>query len=96
MPRGVMVLRTLAMPKNTNPWGDVFGGWLLAQMDIAAGLTAGEVSQGRAATISVQNVVFHCPVAVGKTICIYAELVRVGRSSMEIALEVWARDLVHV
>ena len=96
MPRGVMVLRTLAMPKDTNPWGDVFGGWLLAQMDIAAGLMAGEVAQGRAATISVQNVVFHSPVAVGKTICIYAELIRVGRSSMEIALEVWARDVVHV
>lgn len=95
-PRGIMVLRTLAMPKDTNPWGDVFGGWLLAQMDIAAGLMAGEVAQGRSATISVQNVVFHRPVAVGHTICIYAELVRVGRSSMEIALEVWARDLVHV
>ncbi len=95
-PRGVMVLRTLAMPKDTNPWGDVFGGWLLAQMDIAAGLMAGEVAQGRAATISVQNVVFHSPVAVGHTICIYAELIRVGRSSMEIALEVWARDVVHV
>jgi acyl-CoA thioesterase YciA len=95
-PRGIMVLRTLAMPKDTNPWGDVFGGWLLAQMDIAAGLMAGEVAQGRAATISVEHVVFHSPVAVGHTICIYAELIRVGRSSMEIALEVWARDLVHV
>jgi acyl-CoA thioesterase YciA len=95
-PCGVMVLRTLAMPKDTNPWGDVFGGWLLAQMDIAAGLMAGEVAQGRAATVSVQNVVFHSPVAVGHTICIYAELIRVGRSSMEIALEVWARDVVHV
>ena len=95
-PRGVMVLRTLAMPKDTNPWGDVFGGWLLSQMDIAAGLMAGEVAQGRSATISVQNVVFHSPVAVGHTICIYADLIRVGRTSMEIALEVWARDVVHV
>ncbi len=95
-PTGVMVLRTLAMPKDTNPWGDVFGGWLLSQMDIAAGLMAGEVAQGRSATIAVQNVVFHSPVAVGHTICIYAELIRVGRSSMEIALEVWARDVVHV
>ena len=95
-PRGVMVLRTLAMPKDTNPWGDVFGGWLLSQMDIAAGLMAGEVAQGRSATISVQNVVFRSPVAVGHTICIYADLIRVGRTSMEIALEVWARDVVHV
>lgn len=95
-PAGVMVLRTLAMPRDTNPWGDVFGGWLLSQMDIAAGLMAGEVAQGRSATASVDNVVFHSPVAVGQTICIYANLVRVGRSSMEIGLEVWARDLVHL
>lgn len=95
-PAGIMVLRTLAMPRDTNPWGDVFGGWLLSQMDIAAGLMAGEVAQGRSATASVDNVVFHSPVAVGQTICIYANLVRVGRSSMEIGLEVWARDLVHL
>ncbi|MFT4109565.1 acyl-CoA thioesterase [Propionicimonas sp.] len=95
-PHGMMVLRTLAMPGDTNPWGDVFGGWLLSQMDIAAGLMAGEVAQGRSATVSVQGVVFHSPVAVGQAICIYADLVRVGRSSMEIALEVWARDLVHL
>ena len=95
-PAGIMVLRTLAMPRDTNPWGDVFGGWLLSQMDIAAGLMAGEVAQGRAATASVDNVVFHSPVAVGQTICIYANLVKVGRSSMEIGLEVWARDLVHL
>ena len=95
-PTGIMVLRTLAMPKDTNPWGDVFGGWLLAQMDIAAGLMAGEVAQGRSATVSVQDVIFHSPVAVGHTVCIYANLVKVGRSSMEIALEVWARDLVHL
>ncbi len=95
-PTGMLVLRTLAMPKDTNPWGDVFGGWLLGQMDIAAGLMAGEVAQGRSATVSVHDVVFHSPVAVGHTICIYANLVKVGRSSMEIALEVWARDLVHL
>jgi acyl-CoA thioesterase YciA len=95
-PAGIMVLRTLAMPRDTNPWGDVFGGWLLSQMDIAAGLMAGEVAQGRSATASVDNVVFHSPVAVGQTICIYANLVKVGRSSMEIGLEVWARDLVHL
>ncbi len=95
-PNGMMVLRTLAMPRDTNPWGDVFGGWLLSQMDIAAGLMAGEVAQGRSATVSVQDVVFHSPVAVGQTICIYANLVRVGHTSMEIALEVWARDLVHL
>jgi len=94
-PRGVLVLRTLAMPRDTNPWGDIFGGWLLSQMDVAAGLMAGEVAQGRSATLTVDGVVFHRPVSVGHTVCIYAELLRVGRSSMDIRLEVWARDLVH-
>lgn len=94
-PRGVLVLRTLAMPRDTNPWGDIFGGWLLSQMDVAAGLMAGEVAQGRSATVTVDGVVFHRPVSVGHTVCIYAELVHVGRSSMDIRLEVWARDLVH-
>ncbi|MEE9964761.1 MAG: acyl-CoA thioesterase [Propionicimonas sp.] len=94
-PRGILVLRTLAMPADTNPWGDVFGGWLLSQMDIAAGLMAGEVAKGRSATVSVEGVVFHRPVSVGQTVAIHAELIKVGRSSMEIRLEVWARDLVH-
>ena len=53
-PRGVLVLRTLAMPRDTNPWGDIFGGWLLSQMDVAAGLMAGEVAQGRSATVTVE------------------------------------------
>jgi len=94
-PRGVLVLRTLAMPRDTNPWGDIFGGWILSQMDVAAGLMAGEVAQGRSATVTVDGVVFHRPVVVGHTVCIYAELLRVGRSSMDIRLEVWTRDLVH-
>ncbi len=94
-PRGLLMLRTLAMPADTNPWGDVFGGWLLSQMDIAAGLMAGEVAKGRSATVAVDGVVFRRPVAVGETVSIFAELTKVGRTSMTIRLEVWARDLVH-
>lgn len=94
-PRGMLVLRTLAMPADTNPWGDVFGGWLMSQMDIAAGLMAGEVAKGRAATVSVDDVQFHRPVSVGQTVSIYAALTKVGRTSMEIKLEVWARAVVH-
>ncbi|WP_028709695.1 acyl-CoA thioesterase [Propionicicella superfundia] len=93
-PQGVQVLRTLAMPRDANPRGDIFGGWLLSQMDIAAGLMASEVSQGRAVTVSVDDVVFHQPVAVGDTICVHAHLLKVGRTSMDIHLEVWARGLV--
>lgn len=95
-PVGVLVLRTLAMPRDTNPRGDIFGGWILSQMDIAAGLMAAEVARGRAVTVSVDHVVFRQPVAVGDSICVHAELVRVGRTSLDIKLEVWARGLVHV
>ncbi len=93
-PRGLLVLRTLAMPKDTNPSGDIFGGWILAQMDTAGGLMAAEVAQGRVVTVCVERMVFEKPVRVGDTICIHAELIRVGRTSLDIRLEVWARQLV--
>lgn len=93
-PRGILVLRTLAMPKDTNPNGDIFGGWILSQMDIAGGLMASEVAQGRTVTVSVDKMVFEKPVRVGDTICVHAELAHVGDSSMDIRLEVWARQLV--
>ena len=93
-PKGLLVLRTLAMPKDTNPSGDIFGGWILAQMDVAGGLMASEIAQGRAVTVSVDKMVFQKPVRVGDTICVHAELLHVGNSSMDIKLEVWARQLV--
>lgn len=93
-PSGILVLRTLAMPRDANPRGDVFGGWILSQMDIAGGLMASEVAQGRTVTVTVDRIVFRRPVSVGDTICVYAELLRVGRTSLDIKLEVWARDLV--
>lgn len=95
-PSGPLVLRTLAMPRDTNPRGDIFGGWILSQMDIAAGLLAAEVAQGRVVTVAVDDVVFLQPVAIGDTICVHAELMRVGRSSMDLRLEVWARGLVAI
>lgn len=94
-PRGALVLRTLAMPRDTNPRGDIFGGWILSQMDIAGGLMAAEVSRGRAVTVAVNDVVFHKPLDMGDTICVHAEVVRIGRSSMDLHLEVWARGLVQ-
>ncbi len=81
------------MPKDTNANGDVFGGWIMSQMDIAAGLMAAEVSRGRSVTVTVDKLVFRLPVKVGQAVCIYAELLRVGRTSMDIKLEVWARNL---
>ena len=94
-PSGILVLRTMAMPRDANPLGDVFGGWLLSQMDMAAGLMAAEVAKGRAVTVTLDKIEFQRPVSVGDTVCVYARLLRVGRSSLDIKLEVWARDLVE-
>ncbi|MEM8580846.1 MAG: acyl-CoA thioesterase [Pseudomonadota bacterium] len=88
-PRGALTLRTLAMPADVNVNGDIFGGWVLSQMDIAAGIIAGERAQGRVATIAIEAMKFIRPVKVGDVLCIYAEVERVGRSSMGIALEAW-------
>jgi acyl-CoA thioesterase YciA len=94
-PDGVLVLRTLAMPKDSNPNGDIFGGWILSQMDIAGGLIAKEVSRGRVVTVTVDKMTFMRPVLVGDTICIYANVLRIGNSSMDVKLEVWAKDLIE-
>ena len=81
------------MPKDTNPSGDVFGGWIMAQMDIAGGMMAKEIASGRVATVTVDKMVFKLPVRVGDTIAIYAQRLRVGNSSMDIGLQVWAKPL---
>lgn len=88
---GVIVIRTIAMPADTNPAGDIFGGWLMSQMDLAAGNMAGRVSQGRGATVAVEAMQFLRPVKVGDEVTIYATLKSVGRSSMRIHVDVWAR-----
>ena len=75
-------VRTLAMPADTNPSGDIFGGWLLAQMDIAAGTIAFTRARGRVATVAVDALTFHQPVLVGDIVSCYADVVRVGRTSM--------------
>ena len=93
-PRGILVLRSLAMPKDTNPRGDIFGGWILSQMDIGGGLLASEVAQGRTVTVTVNKMVFERPIRVGEAICVHAELLHVGESSLDIKLEVWARQLI--
>ena len=90
--RGPPVIRTIAMPADTNPAGDIFGGWLMAQMDLAAGNVAARRARGRCATISVEAMTFHSPVFVGDEVSLYAWIVRTGRSSMAIQVEVWRRE----
>lgn len=88
---GVLLIRTIAMPADTNPAGDIFGGWLMSQMDLAAGNMAGRVCQGRGATVSVEAMQFLRPVKVGDEVTLYATLLKVGRTSMKIHIDVWAR-----
>ncbi len=89
-PRGDLATRTLAMPADANPNGDIFGGWVMAQMDIAGGITAVQRAGGRVATVAVDAMSFHLPVYVGDVLCVYADLERVGRTSMTFYLEAWA------
>ena len=84
-PRGELAARTLAMPADTNPSGDIFGGWFMSLMDSAGAITATRRAEGRVVTASVSNIEFLQPVKVGDVVCCYAEVIRVGRSSMSCA-----------
>lgn len=88
-PSGELALRTLAMPADANPNGDIFGGWLMAQMDIAGGITAFSRAGGRVATVAVDGFSFHLPVQVGDVLCCYADILKVGRTSITIRVEAW-------
>ncbi|OYW46479.1 MAG: acyl-CoA thioesterase [Sphingomonadales bacterium 32-68-7] len=84
-------IRVVAMPADANSYGDIFGGWLLGIMDNAAGLTAARRAKGRAVTVAMDGMQFHEPVKVGDEVTVYAEIERVGRTSMTIAVEAWRR-----
>ncbi len=85
-------IRVTAMPADANAYGDIFGGWLMGQMDMAAGLVAARRARGRAVTVAMDGMQFHAPVAVGDEVSVYARLTRVGRTSMVIDVEAWRRD----
>jgi len=91
--RTVPLVRVIAMPADANPNGDIFGGWLLAQMDLAGGSLATQRARGRCATVAVDGMVFHEPVFVGDEVSCYGELVRTGRTSMTVRIEAWRRHL---
>lgn len=84
-------LRTIAMPGDANPNGDIFGGWVLSQMDLAGGSVAVQRARGRVATVAVTGMTFHLPVFIGDEVSCYAEVQRVGRTSIAIHIESWAR-----
>ena len=90
-PDGDLLLRTSPMPGDTNANGDIFGGWIMSQMDIAGGMMAAEITGGRAVTIAVDAMKFIKPVKVGDVVCCYGKLLRIGRTSLTIRLEVWVK-----
>ncbi len=84
-------IRTVAMPADTNPAGDIFGGWLMGQMDLAAANAAVNRARCRVATVAVDRMTFLAPLRVGDELSLFAEVVRVGRTSMDIEVEAWRR-----
>jgi len=91
-PTSEPVIRTIAMPADTNPSGDIFGGWLLAQMDMAAGSAATRRARGRCATVALDAMAFLRPVLVGDEVSLYATVRKVGRTSMQVHVEAWRRN----
>ncbi|MGB8602707.1 MAG: acyl-CoA thioesterase [Rhizomicrobium sp.] len=90
-PRGALTIRIRAMPADTNANGDIFGGWILSQMDLAGGIVSSERSRGRTVTLKLDGMTFHRPVKVGDVLCVYTEIENVGRTSMRIHIEAWAK-----
>jgi acyl-CoA thioesterase YciA len=90
-PTGELTLRTLAMPADANPAGDIFGGWVMAQMDLASGIRAAERAKGRVVTAAVKEMAFQLPVKIGDTLSIYTNITRVGTTSITLVIEAWAQ-----
>jgi acyl-CoA thioesterase YciA len=88
-PRGELAVRTLAMPADTNPAGDIFGGWIMSLMDVAGGISASAQAGGRVATVAATDMAFLKPVKVGDVVCVYTDLARTGRTSLTFHVEVW-------
>jgi acyl-CoA thioesterase YciA len=88
-PKGELVIQTIAMPKDTNPNGDIFGGWLMSQMDLGSSILASKIAQARVVTVAMEGLSFLQPVRVGDTVAVYASVEKIGRTSMTIPVEVW-------
>jgi len=93
-PTGTLTLQTITMPADTNPFGDIFGGWVMAQMDIAGAIHANEVAYGRVTTVAVGSMVFMRPVPVGAVISCYTSTLRIGNTSIRVKVEVWIKDFL--
>ncbi len=94
-PRGEMILRTAAMPADTNANGDIFGGWILSQMDIAGGILAKEIAGSAVVTVAVDAMKFLKSVQVGDVVCCYGEVEKIGNTSVAMHLEVWVKPILR-
>lgn len=94
-PVGELVIRAIAMPADTNSNGDIFGGWLMSQMDLGGAIVARNQARSRVVTVAVDGMSFVSPVDVGDTVTCYAQLCRVGRTSMKVSIEAWASHFAH-
>ena len=94
-PVGDLVLRTMAMPADTNANGDIFGGWIMSQMDIAGAILAKEVAQGRTVTVAVDGMKFLRPVQVGDVVSCYGKIGRIGNTSITLHLETWVKPVLR-
>ncbi|MEE2743042.1 MAG: acyl-CoA thioesterase [Bdellovibrionota bacterium] len=88
-PVGELAIRTQAMPADTNPSGDIFGGWVLSQMDIAGGVYSSSLARGRTVTVAVDGMTFHRPVLVGDILCCHVQTIKTGNTSLSIKVEAW-------
>ncbi|QIQ41606.1 MAG: acyl-CoA thioester hydrolase YciA [Buchnera aphidicola (Aphis urticata)] len=93
LPKGTIVLQTLAMPSNTNANGDIFGGWIMSQMDMGGAILAKELAGGKVVTVRVDGITFLKPVSVGDIVSCYANCIKIGKSSITINVEVWIKKI---
>lgn len=93
-PEGDLLLRTLAMPADTNANGDIFGGWIMSQMDIGGGILAKEIAKGRVVTVKVDGITFYKPINVGHVVCCYGKCTKIGNSSIVLKLEIWVKPVL--
>ena len=91
-PQGDLALQITALPRDTNGFGDIFGGWLVSQMDLAGTAMASKIAGGRVATVTIEQMAFLVPVKVGAQLSFYTQTLRVGRSSLQMRVEVWSDD----
>ncbi|MEN3794325.1 acyl-CoA thioesterase [Fulvimarina sp. MAC3] len=92
MPRGELTVRIPAMPGDANANGDIFGGWVVAHMDMAAGIRAAERARGRVATVAINTLTFKKPVKIGDTLCVYTSVEKTGRTSVTLSIEAWTQS----